>query len=412
MTVEKTEASPNPKKKFRISARKIFLTYSQVPIEATKEELLKQLQHKVDFDEYVIGKESHQDGGIHFHALLVASKKKFSIKRADLLDVQLHGKVYHGNYGKVRHFVESAEYVAKGGDYISNLESIQNGKMISPEGAIIQRFKKVGRRLTLLEHLKNDPKKAIGKTDLLSLNKTFNLIEQLQAAEPEIPTSPYKIENFIVEEGLRRWLDSDQSTTLILVGPAASGKTQFSRAYAQAKELKSLTLSNLQGLSRLTPEHQCLLFDDCSFANLQIEQLLGILEIEYPKDIRILYGVKQKPSRLIQIIAMNPEGLKPLSEALKLDQVLRRINVVEVPKNFIQVQLSIQVNIHIDKVQMGSNQPELEAMNEGSKNQSSLTQLEPAPLKHINHQQLIDANRQVLNRIKCAAALAKRLRLD
>ena len=46
---------------FRISARKLFLTYSQVPEAMTHQDVLEGLKHVVDFGDYAIGREKrHQ----------------------------------------------------------------------------------------------------------------------------------------------------------------------------------------------------------------------------------------------------------------------------------------------------------------------------------------------------------------
>lgn len=109
---QKTQEKP-----FRISARRLYLTYSQVPKEMSYEDLLESLNKVVVFKNYLVAKESHATEGFHFHVLLVANSK-FDIRNENYLNVEYNGKTYHGNYQKSsRTFKNCVEYICKQGDY-------------------------------------------------------------------------------------------------------------------------------------------------------------------------------------------------------------------------------------------------------------------------------------------------------
>lgn len=103
-------------KPFRISARRLYLTYSQVPKEMSYEDLLESLNKVVVFKNYLVAKESHATEGFHFHVLLVANSK-FDIRNENHLNVEYNGKTYHGNYQKIKSFNKCVEYICKQGDY-------------------------------------------------------------------------------------------------------------------------------------------------------------------------------------------------------------------------------------------------------------------------------------------------------
>ncbi len=59
-------------KKFRISAKKMFLTYSQVHPEMTHDTVLECLKKEFNNFNYVLAKEDHKEegGGVHLHAII------------------------------------------------------------------------------------------------------------------------------------------------------------------------------------------------------------------------------------------------------------------------------------------------------------------------------------------------------
>lgn len=111
---------------FRISARKLFLTYSQVPQAMTHQEVLESLKKVVDFGDYAIGREKHaisQTEGqdqYHYHVLLTA-RTKFNIKNPTLLDLRYKEITLHGKYEAVKSFKKGVEYVCKDKNYQTNI---------------------------------------------------------------------------------------------------------------------------------------------------------------------------------------------------------------------------------------------------------------------------------------------------
>lgn len=61
--------------RFRFNAKRVGLTYSQVPGEFTKEILLETIQGRFAVTNYCIARETHDDGGIHVHAYFEFERK-------------------------------------------------------------------------------------------------------------------------------------------------------------------------------------------------------------------------------------------------------------------------------------------------------------------------------------------------
>lgn len=95
---------------FRLSARYLFLTYPQVG--ETDVALLEQKLVSKGAAKYCIGIELHEDGGLHYHAL-VDMGKKINWESPRCLDI---GDL-HGDYKAAIHPDKVLEYVTKDGNY-------------------------------------------------------------------------------------------------------------------------------------------------------------------------------------------------------------------------------------------------------------------------------------------------------
>lgn len=91
---------------FRLQAKNFLLTYSQC--DKSKEELLEFLQTKGCVNEYCIGQEHHQDGGLHLHAW-VSYKEKIRTSDSRYFDM---GE-FHPNIVRARSKKGSIEYCSK-----------------------------------------------------------------------------------------------------------------------------------------------------------------------------------------------------------------------------------------------------------------------------------------------------------
>ncbi len=101
-------------KKFRINAKKVFLTYPQCG-DLTREDVLEMAKLYGPINSYTIGLEKHQDGNNHIHAAI-----SYGIK-LDITDP--HGfdvKGHHGNYQGAKKWPGVVAYCAKGGNFITN----------------------------------------------------------------------------------------------------------------------------------------------------------------------------------------------------------------------------------------------------------------------------------------------------
>lgn len=120
-------------KQFRINAKYLFLTYSQVPnhwtLEFVKQQLIRGIlintrglqKYESKVKAYVISEELHQEKigngdyirGKHYHCFIELNKI-IDIKTREFLDIE----GYNGNYQAVRSIKATIDYVKKHGNYI------------------------------------------------------------------------------------------------------------------------------------------------------------------------------------------------------------------------------------------------------------------------------------------------------
>lgn len=91
---------------FRIAAKSFFLTYPQCSLE--KEELKDFLCLKGRVNYYLIGRERHEDGNFHLHAL-VTYDRKLNVKRENFFDFD----GFHPNVQAAKNIPALKNYISK-----------------------------------------------------------------------------------------------------------------------------------------------------------------------------------------------------------------------------------------------------------------------------------------------------------
>lgn len=342
--------------KFRIYAKKLFLTYSQVNPEITHEHVLQQLKRKLGFYtiSYVIGKESHQDAGIHYHAIL-AHFEKFQITNPNQLDIEYKNQTFHGNYTPVRNLRQAVSYVCKHKDYVTNFENLSDGHLLTAKEFIIKEVNEKGVEQALMDYYVRTPDKAIAGLSVSALKKHFNQIEKLKLTlQLDKIETPFSLDSFRVQPELAQWMQNPKKT-LLLVGDSGLGKTQFCKAYVKQKNLKTLIVSHKEDFKRLNSSYDAIIIDDANIHELEETQLLSVIDNQTDKTIRVLYDAVIKKAGIIQLIAMNQNEFRKIAYTLMQQRFARRLFLHKPGKPFI-VNVNIQnLNIINNNINMHSN---------------------------------------------------------
>lgn len=394
-TKASNQESVAQKKPFRVSAKKILLTYSQVEkqLEAQNDnhafrdcDLQKQIQQiqqiqpqqireqllekNPNVKGYVVSKQRHKDGGTHFHVILEASNK-FDIKNPHKLDLEFSGKKIHGNYKKINNYKKVVEYICKDAEYDSNNKSIENGKFISLSEKLFATLSDKGVDGTMKYYLENHLEKAISSKSFVGVKRSLQEIqetqsdiqqEQQEAQDQELQQllQHVTLSDFNLPSTVKQWMESGFRRTGIMFGPAACGKTVFALILAHVHNWKILTVSHPDDLTSLKNIHDMILFDDTDFHSMNDQQLLQLFENQRKNRIGVRYTtVSRGEKKRVQLILLNYDAYKRLHKKAGLDrrQVSRRIHVMHVPHNFLNTNnVFIQQNTNIYNNQLIINQ--------------------------------------------------------
>lgn len=336
---------------FRISAKKIFLTYSKVDSNMSPSCLLQLLQNKFNHElfDYVVSKESHVDGTPHFHVILI-SNYKFEIRNKNFLDIEFKGQTFHGNYQPIKFLSRCFEYICKDKQYITNIGHLREGKLLDPKEYLLQRVEYVGFEKALLEYAEKYPKKAFSASSVSTLKKNFKDMQKLQSQqEDDILESPFNMEHFHLNGALKEWTNNPnlfKKKALLMVGQSGIGKTAFSKVFCKHHNYKTLIITHKEDFQRIDPSYDAIIVDDANFNEFSDTQKLALVDNSAPKTIRVLYQTVRKKKGVVMLIIMNHMQYREIHELFKQEAFARRVVIFEPKRPFM-----INVNIQIQNIQ-------------------------------------------------------------
>ena len=343
-TTDTLKTTENPKttneKSFRISAKRILLTYSQVNTEFSTNNVLEQLKYKLGRFSYIISKEAHSDGGTHFHVLLI-HRRKFNVKNPYLLDLEINGKVAHGNYKPVNNLEYTVYYVCKDKQYITNLDNLQDGQLLTAKEYIYQQVLLKGVDKALLDYSQTHKEKALAGLSVSALKKHFADIQKIElSTKIDLIDTPFTLDNFNIDPPLREWI-INPTKTLIIAGESGVGKTQFLKAVAKERCSKTLVVNHIEDFRRLNDTYDCILIDDANIDKLDDTQLLSLIDNQTGKTLRVMYDTVFRKKGIVQMIGMNKKEFNKIYPRLKENRMARRVVFHNVKKPFL-------VNANVD----------------------------------------------------------------
>ncbi|UDN67450.1 replication-associated protein [robinz virus RP_258] len=206
---------------FDFHAKRAFLTYAQCG-DIEKEDLRDFLVEEKNVEWYIIGKETHADGGLHLHAYVEWTRQQ-RIRDARHFDF----REVHPNWQPVRRPVECQKYCVKDGDYIANMEIAKTKRTY---GEIIAGASSKAEFLVQVEE-------AYPRDMVINLERVRAFAEWKYNVEPEAYVSNVDTESWIVPEELERWFEDNvvqrplgkRAVSLFLCGETRTGKTAWAR---------------------------------------------------------------------------------------------------------------------------------------------------------------------------------------
>lgn len=362
---QKTDIKQNM---FRISAKRILLTYSQVHPDMQPTDLLGLLEKSLYLSrfDYIIAKEQHHnpdstdlqnnsyictqkstlnEKGIHYHVILIG-QKKFEIKSQKGLDIEFKGNTYHGNYQPVKDLTHTIEYVCKHKMYISSLTNLQDGKILDDKDFLLQRAKTVGFEEALIDYSVKYPKKAL--TSIKNLKNNFQEIQNLhKSSKGDLLETPFTVENFHLEGNLKRWTLYPSLYALFLIGKSGIGKTQFAKAFCKEKKWKTLLVSHKEDFQRINTSYDAVIIDDANFNEFSDSQKLALIDNSVEKTIRVMYQTVTKKKDVVMMILMNHQPFREVYKLFQQEAYSRRV-IIHNPKAPFIVNLNFNPTYNIN----------------------------------------------------------------
>lgn len=357
MIFKKENKNNKPEKKFRIRSKKLFLTYSNINWKKSYQELreysLKNYEKIFGLNRsqflYTIVVEKHAETeSVHIHTYLEFGITQSIYSQTKLnIDFEDGNKVKHPNISSGKDKQNRIEYMLK--DIASIDDVLTNDNLQIVEGNFYRNAKEylanilpiMGLERTL-DILHTHHKKLCVTSGIQVELQLRNMWERILIKKDLNKKPDYLLEDFneklpevkLMIEWFQEAIQNKHSTTLLISGPADTGKTKIIIALANKFKLPLIFISHPEDLKNFdSNSHKLMLLDDISpksFHNR--EQLIAVLDVENDRSIRVLYTSVKIPSKTIKVITTNkPNEWTNWND--KPDQALiRRTHSIEVNK--------------------------------------------------------------------------------
>lgn len=282
---------------FRIQAKNFSITCPQSSINA--EELM---EHWKTFQpEYVLqAKELHEDGGIHYHVLLMLPRAK-NLKDPKFFD---YGGE-HFNIQSTKNLSAWKQYIEKDGDLLK----------YGTEPKCLQVKKKVElmplSQVPLNELFDYCVANRIGYGYYNEIRKKRSRVDLTIEEDPNVGT----MNMFLMA------LQVPTDMVIVLLGQTGCGKTTWAKKHALKP---SLLVSHIESLKQYDPtRHKSIIFDDMSFKHWPRENQIHIADSYDPREIHGRYTNVILPANLQKIFTCNEY---PFEEDAAIARRIKLIN--------------------------------------------------------------------------------------
>lgn len=296
---DKLVDEPPAKKKFRLKAKKLFLTYPRCDF--TKQKIHDELQKKVGIQDYYIVQEEHKDGGQHIHAFLELIDKP-DIRNCRFFDIDGH----HPNIMKAsRNIIHN--YMKKFDHF--PLTNIPDGYVqLAIDGQI-----EAATKLFIEQHPKDY---VIHKP---RIDQNLLALSRKKRTEHIFPLNT---------DYDPKW---DETKSLLFVGNPGVGKTEFMKSWLTKRGMSYLRATHIDALKRYSGQ-DVILWDDVSFCHLPRETVIHITETTNEREIHCRHTVAYIPPGVKNIFLSNHENIFPPDHTGAID---RRVQVQVLPPSLI-----------------------------------------------------------------------------
>ena len=334
--------------KFRISSKKLFLTYSQTNL--SPKDLLEGLKVKFEknvITDYVISSEYHADQkGKHLHVFL-EMEKKIDIRTNEFLHIKFNKDtntefLVKGNYQGCKNKIQTINYILK--DVFDT--SDENQIIMSPNLRDVINDRGVFRNYesVMIEHAEE------GRIDqamrLLKMNSPSMYMRSHMSIEKSMRNlflkskglkQKFSLDSFDVPSELSYLLGlievNELKESIWLKGDSSTGKTQFILSFLSEIGKNPLVINDLNSIgSFVEGRHDVLVLDDMEIPGyISREKLLKLLDSQDSATFDVKHASVKIPESTPRIFTSNlnlSDYVK--SSFIKNKEITRRFIVVDI----------------------------------------------------------------------------------
>lgn len=308
-----------PKRKFRLNCKNLFLTWPKNGTEPT--DCMAALLDRFGADNvsYIcVSREEHADGDPHLHALLCL-KEKCDIKDATQLNFAAGDK--QGNYQSTRKVKDVYKYVRKGGNFVEH--GIVPVTDTEKKSSMMAEALRNGQSLEQLDEM--DPGFFMMHMKLLKSYQTFQETKRQKMTIPR-PPMVYSFRKNLIEIGFPR--DHKQKQYWIC-GPPNTGKTSL---------ILNLTSEGFRGFE-IPTNNDFSMYDDHTYDFAYIDEFRGALTIQFlnlwlegsKQTLNYKGGSYQKKRNLLTFIISNLAPYEVFHRCLQseINALCTRIEIID-----------------------------------------------------------------------------------
>lgn len=302
---------------FRFSAKRAFLTYSDVCEHITKEAIYEDLNERYPVRYYALGEEIHPStGGRHIHALF-EFRSKVDTRDVTCFDVADILHQHHPNVQAVKKGAANWERVL---DYVTKDDPnpLANIELKPTWGELFEQATTKEEYLGLVKrHYPRDYALNLQRLEYMA-TKTFQTSDVNTIGEFSLSwTFTFPPELVLLRPSI------GQST--VVVGAPGCGKTTWAKMYSPKP---CLFVRHLDSLLLLSPEHQSVIFDDLDFRHLPPATQKFLVDSSDLAEIHVRYRVARIPPGLTKIFTANEYPF--IDEGVHGDAVRRRVSRIDI----------------------------------------------------------------------------------